>query len=517
MLKKFIISSFLFLLITTILFAGKREAFLWDCIEWSVENKTFSENPFDLVATVRFVHTSAKHEHECEMFYSGDSIWKFRFTGTALGEWTYKTESNDPELDGIKGSVIVKANKNQNAKGFLTHMGNQYAIWSGNKPELTAYWFNIYMDGTKFPSFDGKLKNKPYYASPFYNFQFTDHIRDYIHNTQRNGFEIMFIHPGHPHVWTNGTKIDNGINPRLKTFNILDSLIILAHQEGMRIHIWLWGDQARKATPIPLKGGINGIVDKRLQRYIAARLGPLPGWSMGYGFDLHEWTNSDEVNEWASYLHEHMGWKHLLSARGHKLVGNYNINSYDGVGRDVPLASSKHGPQNFLEVYNTMQSDTSKPHLYEERHSYLRSGYHLDMKGTRRLIWWNIMAGGMGDWFGFYPNSTQYFKAYPYPNPEQFITAHRFWDKHFELGMTSIYKDNTPILLSKDGKKIIIYQEETDIVNLDFSELQGKILQAFAIDTRKKYKEIKIKDPIKTEKIWKSPYISDWILIIKLK
>ena len=511
---KLFFCSIIFLISASSHYAQHREAILWEHEEWSIVNNSFSGNPFDLVAKVRFVHVSGKHKHETEMFYAGDSIWKYRFTGTALGKWTYKTESVDPELDGITGTVVVKENSNPDIKGFLTHVGNQYAIWSGNQPELSAYWFNVYMDGVKFPSSVGGLNKKAYHESPFFNYRSTTHIKDYIQATKNVGFDIIFIIPGHPHVWTDGTTVGNGKNPRLETFDILDSLIIIAHNQGSLIHLWMWGDQQREATPIPLEGGINGLVDQRLQRYLAARLGPLPAWSMGYGFDLHEWTNTDELNKWASFMHEHMGWDHLLSARGYIIKGKNNINSYDGYGRKVPLTSSNAGPANFLEVLENMQSDTSMPHFYEERHIYLRKGHNLDMDGTRQLIWWNMMAGGMGCWFGFFDNSP-YNEAKPYPNPEQIITAKRFWNNHFILGMKSIYHTDTPMLISPDEKKLIIYQEETDKVNLDFTKLQGKVFQAVAIDTKKEYKEIKLKGLKTSGKIWEAPYASDWVVIIE--
>ncbi len=136
------------------------------------------------------------------------------------------------------------------------------------------------------------------------------------------------------------------------------------------------------------------------------------------------------------------------------------------------------------------------------------------MDGTRRLIWWNMMAGGMGCWFGFY-SSSPYNEAKPYPNPEQFTTAKRFWDKHFIPGMKSIYQAGTPMLLSPDEKKLIIYQEATDKVNLDFPEFQGKAFQAVAIDTKKEYKEIKLKELKISDKIWKAPNSSDWVVIIE--
>ena len=57
------------------------------------------------------------------------------------------------------------------------------------------------------------------------------------------------------------------------------------------MHLWTWGDEQRHMTPA--RWGINGNVDRATpERYIAARLGPLPGWTMGYGFDLDEWVNA---------------------------------------------------------------------------------------------------------------------------------------------------------------------------------------------------------------------------------
>ena len=53
----------------------------------------------------------------------------------------------------------------------------------------------------------------------------------------------------------------------------LELLITKVHAAGGLVHIWAWGDEARRWTPV--RWGKNGKVDKRLQRYIAARLGPL--------------------------------------------------------------------------------------------------------------------------------------------------------------------------------------------------------------------------------------------------
>ncbi len=93
-------------------------------IEWSIENPGFTENPFDLVATVTFVHTSSGETHTTEMFYDGGSTWKFRFTGTQIGTWTFTTSSSDADLNGNSGTVTINTNPDTGSKGFITSSCN---------------------------------------------------------------------------------------------------------------------------------------------------------------------------------------------------------------------------------------------------------------------------------------------------------------------------------------------------------------------------------------------------------
>ena len=107
-------------------------------------------------------------------------------------------------------------------------------------------------------------------------------------------------------------------NPDLDTFNALETLIREVYYAGGTVHLWAWGDSGRQQNPTLLssEGGINGPADLRLQRYIAGRLGPLPGWTMGYGYDLFEWVGGGELSFWRNHMHNLMGWAHLLGARG---------------------------------------------------------------------------------------------------------------------------------------------------------------------------------------------------------
>ena len=292
----------------------------------------------------------------------------------------------------------------------------------------------------------------------------------------------------------------------------METIIKTIHASGGRVHIWAWGDESRRWTPIGVPGGINGSADRRLQRYIAARLGPLPGWTMGYGFDLHEWTNTKQLNSWAAYMHEHLGWQHLLCARGHVLKGPSNLNSYDGFGRNVALTATRHGPADYNEIVEDMDGDPTRPHLYEERHSYKRDGFNLDMDGTRRLLWWETMAGGMGGFYGFYPDS-----PYPYPNPEQLRTHYTFWHvkNRFKLDMQRAngMSKGSYVLSAASGEKCIFYKENASSINMDLSAMSGA-QPAIAVDTKKEYKEVKIGTLGPKKHVWKAPYRSDWAIAV---
>ena len=116
-----------------------REALMWRCEEWSVENTSWSGNPFDVIASVTFVHSSTGEQRTTHMFYAGDNQWKFRFTGTRTGEWRFSTSSDDTELHGHTGTVTVKPRANPQVKGFLTHVGNKYAIMEEDIDHLQGY------------------------------------------------------------------------------------------------------------------------------------------------------------------------------------------------------------------------------------------------------------------------------------------------------------------------------------------------------------------------------------------
>jgi ferric-dicitrate binding protein FerR (iron transport regulator) len=467
------------------------EGTLWaPYIECSFKNTTWSGNPFDLIAAVTFTHKASGETRTTQMFYDENNIWKFRFCGTRTGLWTFSTNSSDADLHGRTGTVVIKPNPDPKIKGFLAKSGQKYARQIGENGELEGVRFNVYMNAKDFPA-DGKSLSA-------YN---TAHLNSYIADAQQYGFNTVFFGVIAGSWFKLGTlkyTEHTNKNPDPETFRILEKVITEAHSKGIHVHIWAWGDETRKWTSVGV-GGINGLPDKRLQRYIAARLGPLPGWTMGYGFGVQEYVKEDQAGEWAQYLHDHFGWSHLVCARtcyhselDVKSYGSTKVRLYD-------------------EIIKNMESDKTRPHLYEERHAYLRNE-NLSMDGTRRFLWNCTMAGGMGCWWGFF--SGKIGSDPPYPNPEQLLCASRFWKGRFLLDMQPDNAVTDGYCLRENANKhYVFYKENTSSIHMDLSKMNGS-QPAVAVDTKKGYSEINLGILNPETKTWTAPYTSDWAVAV---
>jgi hypothetical protein len=74
-----------------------------------------------------------------------------------------------------------------------------------------------------------------------------------------------------------------------------------------------------------LPGSYNGAESRRLNRYIAARLGPVPGWSMGIGWDVEFWVNETKLKWWLDDLIPQIGgWHHWIQTSVKEALTSWN-------------------------------------------------------------------------------------------------------------------------------------------------------------------------------------------------
>jgi hypothetical protein len=130
-----------------------------------------------------------------------------------------------------------------------------------------------------------------------------------------NGGHISTIGRGWFEAASNGPLKDAPEAPDVKTFTALETAAAEWSERGGWLHIWMWG-KGDYGDFDKLPGGYNGPRSKRINHYIAARLGPVPGWSMGLGWDVEFWADKTKIKWWRDDLVPQLGgWHHWVGFR----------------------------------------------------------------------------------------------------------------------------------------------------------------------------------------------------------
>ncbi|MBN2328216.1 MAG: DUF5060 domain-containing protein [Candidatus Omnitrophica bacterium] len=466
-------------------------------LEWSLTNPSYEGNPYDVIAWALFRHEKGE-ERKTGMFYAGDNTWKFRFTGTKSGRWTFQTSSDDADLNGKKGTVSIQSNPDPKAHGFLTHFGNKWG-WQGVNeaftPQLVMY-----------------ENPETYYGKP----EIIDAaIQTFIRDHGFNGFHSIVLTRWFDLHKDNYDKIqDSDPNPDPRTFEALELLITKTHAAGGMVHLWAWGDEQRRMTPI--KWGKNGKTDQRLQRYIAARLGPLPGWSMGYGFDLFEWVDEEDLKQWHDYMHEQMGWSHFLGGRsGGPRKGLDHSNQQ--ISDDLDYSAYEHHRPTYEVYAAALDARPEKPSFSEDRFRIRRPSRYpekdYDEEMTRRGLWHSTLAGGVANIWGNLIDAPDE-GSMPYPHKDWFKTYSLFFQDRFRKTMI---RDNSitdgVCLRTPDHSCAVFYKEDAESIRLDLHSFKDR-QTALAVDALKQYLEIPISILQNNKVVWEAPYRSDWAIAV---
>ncbi len=474
-------------------------------LQWTVQNPTWSGNAFDVQAIVELTHQLSGEKRRMDLFFMGGKTWAFRFTGTKPGMWSFVTSSEDEDLRGHTGKVMIKPNPHSDAHGFLKKLGGKWG-WEGTEtvfvPQLVMW---DYITGDNSP--------RTFYKKP----ELVDRkIQEFITRHGFNGFHVPVIGGRWFDLKAASDRVESTMTePDPRMFEALELLITRSHQAGGLIHIWSWGDHQRSQTPRSLTGGIGGAIDKRLQRYIAARLGPIPGWSMGYGFDLDEWVTASQVKEWRDSMHRQMVWGHFLGGRpaGPNRGIDHTTDALWNKGLDY--SSYEHHRPTY-EVYQAAIRVTPEQQVMSEDRFRIRTGRYAEKdyneELTRRGLYHSTMAGGVANIWGIHPELSP---GGVFPNKNQIKTYSIFFhDKgRFLADMTVANQmsnnDDTRILFSRSAQSLVLYRENCDAIQIDLTSMPAP-LPAMAVDTRKTYSEIHLGDLQSETQTIKLPAVSDW-------
>ncbi len=457
-------------------------------LDISFTNPTWSGNPFDLVATVTFTHSTSGTQRQTEMFYNGGDEWKARFTAEEIGLWSFSTSSSDSDLDGLSGTIGISTS---DALGFVVPNGDKWTRSGTGKAFVPQ--FVMFADPDIFHD------DQPYVQAGVDNF-----IGDH-------GFTGF-----HLEVYCRWFDIDqdscNNINeadpnPDMQTFEAIELLIAETYAAGGTVHLWAWGDTFRGQNP--LKWGYNGAVDQRLQRYIAARLGPIPGWSMGYGFDLWEWTNQTELDTWHAYMHGHMGWPHMLGARAQK-------NQIAQISEALDYSAYEQHHPDYDKYVETIEDRAYKPSFSEDRFRITVENASKDysFEETRRGMWHSGMAGGVANIWGYLLQGGTSYRvgSADYPNKDELKLYSSFFAEHFTQTLERCNGLTDGVCLKEPtNDKFLFYKEDTASIEIDFTSM-GSTQPFVAVNT---ITGVEITGTFQPQlQTWTAPDTSDWAIVV---
>ena len=104
----------------------------WGIFELPLKTRNQYQNPF-LDVKLKAIFCGAGRKITVHGFYDGDGVYIVRFMPEALGEYTYRTVSNDCDMNGITGTITVAAPSADN-HGPVQVSGTEHFCYADGTP-----------------------------------------------------------------------------------------------------------------------------------------------------------------------------------------------------------------------------------------------------------------------------------------------------------------------------------------------------------------------------------------------
>lgn len=384
--------------------------------------------------------------------------------------------------------IAALAGYSQTERGNITHYGNKF-MWSGTQEAFVPNWCIFNYDHTLDQVNDTYINN---------------FVQQMMGEHGFNGAHVMVFGEWF-HLGDQRVRIGDR-DPDQRTFDKLKAIIRAVYAAGGSTHLWQWGDDSRSQTSQSLTSGIMGSVEKKLLDKIYSELNGLPGWTIGYGFDVWEWCNAAQLQQWHNYMDGKPDWQHLMVARSAK---NEVSQLYDGLDYS---SYEMHKPSynTLVEMLNHLPD---KPSSSDDRYRVRDEGRDKDLTPdeTRRLLWSHTMAGGVGGIWGDLKDNGG--ESGPYPNRDEIKTFFRFWNdgKRFRRDMVRDNSLTEQWCLRDNDTHYAYYQENANQVRYTFG---GGSKRVVAVNTRGAYQEIDLGVKRAGSYTWNAPTTSDWAIAV---
>ncbi len=439
----------LFLFLSVDIFSKNRtdKIEIFSRYEVSFTNISWSGNPFDLEFNVQFMSPSGK-EIKHFGFYAGDNVWKLFFMPDEAGKWRYKTSCTDDDLNNKEGKfVCIKSGR----EAPLTSSGKQWILKTG-RGYFPLIWAPTMHDGTQW-GFRGIRCDDEIIQDALL-------FANEVVKANLLGIGELFVAPvGWAKEWPQSAlpyvTDKEGDEFFLPFWDELNKKLDAAATMNMGAYIMIFSDDEMQ----PDRFGITPYSDKekRLFRYVVARLACYPHILWDTGIDIGEYRDNKWINSFAEWFLQNDPWQHPVSSRSGGGSGGIMPvkGTYFSTG-EANLPSRKQLLQQLKESYVPIaQTDNWRPFI---------SRGNWDSNKIRVAMWRCALSGPQALYIDY--NQGKVIKKEVVKGGQFVGYAMRFFKEMLHVDITELkpndelIKSNSSVILScKPGYEYVAYDE----------------------------------------------------------
>lgn len=330
----------------------------WQRYVVSIQNNTYSGNPFELEIEATFTHTSSGTMINLPGYYAGNDTWKIAFMPTLIGEWKYVTSSTDPDLDGVQDSLIcVESDHLGMLKRDDTYQG-KWKYTDGNYIVPIGLLFSVFLEPGSLAEFSSAadfLKNDV--NGHLFNFRLTNLI--FSGDWQNHQFDLA--------LWDR-----------------LDNRMEVLTERGLGVMIMLYTDDSGEPF-----WGSQSSTEVLLIRYMVARLASYPVVIFNTGIDISEYRDQNWVDWYGQQIQSLDPYDHPVSSRYGGGSGGYIMSNQTYDSHGAIYAEINELLNFYLGVNIPVGVDDNWGEQFTSRGNFSPSD-------IRRAFWKCLIAGGIG-------------------------------------------------------------------------------------------------------------------------
>jgi len=331
----------------------------WERHVIALGNPSYAGNPFEIEVDAVFTHAASGTVLVLPGYYAGNQTWKIGFMPIRTGTWTFSTSSQDPDLDGVTGSLSCVESGRPGLLAADPMHPKKWKFADGSHVVPIGLLFSVFLEDATPQQFAGVadfLKNEV--GGHYFNFRLTN---------------LAFEGNWQDH------HLDLGLWNRFE-----ERLEVLADR-GLGVAIMPYTDDQGK-PPWPAQSPTEEL----LFRYLVARVAAYPVVVFNTGIDISEYRNQAWVNWYGQTIRSLDPYAHPVSSRHGGGSGPFIMTgqTFDSQAHALAKISSMRSA-----YVNADEIPVSEDDNWGEDSERFDFGTPADI---RRAFWKAMVAGGLG-------------------------------------------------------------------------------------------------------------------------